>query len=341
MRWLRWVAGKGRGASIKGWRGGLARLSYMAAAGDVGSQVIERRIGEEPLGTRCCVFVHFDVQGRVWPHTRRYLTALREAGFGIIFVTNSLLLSPESADWLVSRCAVILRRRNRGYDFGAYRDGIAALESTPQLLVLANDSLYGPFRALEQAIGQMDFAEADVWSLTDSWQHRFHLQSFFMVFGPAALASPGFNAFWKGVRNLRSKWAAVKYYELRMTAQLQAAGLRCSAVWNYLELVEAMQALYESPEPEGNLSLRDAALRGVARRLIWCANQRIPVNPSNDLWLVLMMRGFPFIKRELLRQNPARTPDLLVWHQLARELSAQGHREVVEDLQRALRNKTP
>lgn len=341
MRWARWVAGKSRYAAIRAWRSGTARLTYALAAGDVACQVVERIPGSAPAGAKCCVFVHFDAQGRVWPHTRRYLMALIEAGLAITFVTNSPVLCVESQKWLEGRCTTILRRRNRGYDFGAYRDGIAELQATPELLVLANDSLYGPFGGLDQIFAQIDFTKADVWALTDSWQHRFHLQTFFVVFGPASLSNPGFTEFWQNVRNLRSKWAAVKYYELRMTAQLQAAGLRCSAVWSYVDLVDAMQTLHESPTPDANLGLREAALRSLAQRLIWCADRRIPMNPANDLWLVLLMRGFPFVKRELLRQNPAHTPNLLVWHQVARELSVDGHREVVEDLQRALRNKTP
>ena len=123
--WLR----RGQALALDLWRGFMARLFYRLAAGDYGSQVIERGTGAVGLGRRCCVFVHFDARGVVRPHTRAYLLALREAGFGIIFVTNSGVLAPDSRQWLGEHCAQILIRRNRGYDFGAYRDGIAAFEA--------------------------------------------------------------------------------------------------------------------------------------------------------------------------------------------------------------------
>ncbi len=34
------------------------------------------------------------------------------------------------------------------------------------------------------------------------------------------------------------------------------------------------------------------------------------VNPTHQLWLQLFKRGFPFIKKELLRDNPTGYPEL-------------------------------
>lgn len=323
-------------------RRATAEFSYIRAAGDVGDQVTDRREGAVPLSDRVCVFVHFDRRGHVWPHTRRYLTALGDAGLSIILVSNSGALQTESEAWVTAHCSRLLLRRNRGYDFGAYRDGIAALPATPSLLILANDSVYGPIGcSLNAWLNQMDFAVADIWSLTDSWQHRFHLQSFLLAFGPAALAHPSFAAYWAGVRNLTSKWAAVRFYELRMTSVFQAAGLRCAAVWDYLDLVDAMQALEETEEPESEPGIDEGALRRMAERTVWCANRRIPMNPTSDLWLALLDRGFPFIKRELLRLNPSRTPDLLAWHRRVKAADPVAYAEIVADLQRALRHQTP
>lgn len=323
------------------WRHAAGEFSYHRAAGDVADQVTARLEGAVPLGDRICVFVHFDRAGQVWPHTRRYLTALRQAGLDIILVTNSGALQPESEAWVLAHCSRLLLRRNRGYDFGAYRDGIAAMPATPTLLILANDSLYGPLSDLESCLARIDFTAADIWGLTDSWQHRFHLQSFFLAFGPAALAHPAFHPYWAGVRNLGSKWAAVRFYELRMTAAFQAAGLRCAALWDYLSLIDVMQSLAESPEPGANPDLEEQALRRMAKAAVWCADRRIPMNPSSDLWLALLQQGFPFLKRELLRQNPGRVPHLLAWHRRAKQANQDAYGEIVADLQRALRNRTP
>lgn len=338
--WLR----RGSALTARLWHYVSSEVSYRKALGDVASQVITRRVGQAPLGRRCCIFVHFDVAGVVRPHTRDYLLALCEAGFGIIFVTNAGMLDEASADWLSVHCALVLTRRNRGYDFGAYRDGIAAFREervTAELLVIANDSLYGPFAPLSDIVARMDLGQADVWAMTDSWQHRYHLQTFFVAFGPAALANPGFVAFWQGVCNVGSKWAAIRFYELHMTQRLQAAGLRCAAVWDYFALVDAMQEISDTPATEVKPPFHEQALQAAAERAMWCARRRIPMNPTSDLWLALLAKGFPFIKREMLRLNPGNTPDLVVWHRVVRARAPRMYDRIVEDLKLSMRREAP
>lgn len=335
---------QGRAVAMHVWRGASSEVSYRRAAGDVGSHVTKRRVGDAELGRRCCVFVHFDAKGIVRPHTRDYLTALITDGFGIILVTNSGMLDAESESWLALRCALILIRQNRGYDFGAYRDGIAAFfqeRVTAEILLLANDSLYGPLAPLGEIVERMDFGEADVWALTDSWQHRYHLQSFFVAFGPAALANTGFAAFWQQVRNVRSKWAAVHFYELWMTHHMQLAGLRCAAVWDYFLLLDAMQELHDAPELVGIIPVEQKVQRLAAERALWAWRQRIALNPTSDLWLALLQNGFPFIKRELLRFNPGHAPDLHIWHRIVREQAPQMYRLIIDDLKLTIRKQAP
>jgi hypothetical protein len=128
-------------------RFGVSEWSFRRAAGDTANQVMARLEGAAPATSRRCVFVHYEAQGRVLQHTRAYLEALAEADFSILFVSNAPRLEEEARAWLAPRCTAVLLRRNRGYDFGAYRDGIRTLrEELPGLtmLLLANDSVYGP-----------------------------------------------------------------------------------------------------------------------------------------------------------------------------------------------------
>lgn len=326
------------------WRVVTARFFYHLAAGDQSSQVTERRPGLVALGRRCCVFVHFDSCGVVRRHTRCYISALRQAGFGIIFVTNGANLESDSAKWLSEHCALILIRRNRGYDFGAYRDGITALFQArikADLLLLANDSVYGPFAELGDIFDRIDFDDADVWGLTDSWQHRYHLQSFFLVFGPAALASAGFAEFWQRVRNVRSKWAAIHFYELWMTRRMQSAGLRCAAIWDYFALLGTLQKTHNAPQPGDPLTIEQEVRRLATERILLCWRRRIALNPTSDLWQALLQDGFPFIKRELLRLNPGSVPDLHIWHSMVPQRAPQMYRLIIDDLKLSMRKQAP
>jgi hypothetical protein len=53
------------------------------------------------------------------------------------------------------------------------------------------------------------------------------------------------------------------------------------------------------------------------------------------------LHGFPFIKRELLRDNPGGAEELALWHRIAREREPALYREVIEDLKRTMRKAAP
>ena len=83
---------------------------------------------------------------------------------------------------------------------------------------------------------------------------------------------------------------------------------------------------------------RGAATRcGCARR----SRDRTPLNPTSDLWRQLLAARFPFIKRELLRDNPTRVPDVVEWRDVVAEIAETSLAPIERDLQRTLRNRTP
>ena len=159
--------------------------------------------GTIPLEPRVCVFVHWDGGGEVRDHVLHQVTTLAEAGVSVVFVTNSGFLRPEATERLQRVCAGIIVRANVGYDFGAWREGFERLSlprADTQMVIMANDSVYGPLWPLDELLATMDFNQADVWGCTESWQSRYHLQSYFMAFSPVVVASPAWRAFWDSVR---------------------------------------------------------------------------------------------------------------------------------------------
>lgn len=53
------------------------------------------------------------------------------------------------------------------------------------------------------------------------------------------------------------------------------------------------------------------------------------------------MAKYPFIKRELLRDNPSQVPDVVEWKDVAAELSQTSLGPIERDLQRTLKNRAP
>ncbi len=303
--------------------------------------------GEIPLGPRVCIFVHWDSGGDVREHVLHQIRSLAAAGVSVLFVTNSGRLRPAAMEAVKLICAGVIIRRNVGYDFGAWREGIeqAALPRPNTAMVLiSNDSVYGPVRPLHDLLSRMDFTVADVWGCTESWQSRYHLQSYLMAFSPHVVASEAWRGFWAEVRPTWAKIWLIRLYELGLTQQLLKAGFTCRAIWPYQDLVRDLDPELLTDFKEGGPNLADAAVRARQHHARWIrghAVTRTPMNPTSDLWRQLLASGFPFIKRELLRQNPTRVSDVEDWREVALEHHASDLAPIERDLQRTLKNKAP
>lgn len=116
-----------------------------------GPFLLGRIAGDDPRATssRTAIYVHYDPSGRVHGYHLDMLRALSAAGFRTILVSNAEAFDAEAAARVAPLVRETLVRRNVGYDFGAWRDGLAhlgELERTEQSL-LCDDSAYGPDRA--------------------------------------------------------------------------------------------------------------------------------------------------------------------------------------------------
>ena len=305
--------------------------------------------GEIPLGPKVCVFVHWDGAGEVRDHVMHQVRSLVTAGLSVVFVTNSGALRPDAMEALKLVCAGIIIRRNVGYDFGAWREGFEQLalpRPNTTLVVMANDSVYGPVRSLADTFAAMDFNAAEAWGCTESWQGRYHLQSYLMGFSPEVVASPAWKRFWAQVRPTWSKVWLIKLYEIGLTQSLLKAGFRCRAVWPYQSLIAAIDLTWlraredDDTGPDMSDPMNMARQRHIFR-LRDAVTNRWPLNPTSDLWRQLLEARFPFVKRELLRNNPSKVPDVVEWRDVVRELSETNLAPIEKDLQRSLKNQAP
>lgn len=298
--------------------------------------------GEVALGPRVALFIHFDRNGVVRRHVLDYLEALRDAGLSVAFVTNSGQLNDDSMARLQAICACVLVRRNIGYDFGAMRESLTRLglpRPETEFVVLANDSVYGPLRPLHEMLARVDFAKADIWGATESWQRRYHLQSYFLVINRAAMTSKAWHDFWSTVRPVRSKHWVVTRYEVGLTQKLLGAGLRCAALWPYQDLVRRIDTSVLTSDDEAPVDPFIDARRIHTGRISHAAVERLPLNPTAELWRQLLQAGFPFIKRELLRDNPAKVLDIADWHNVVGEQPDARIEAIERDLQRVMKDR--
>ena len=238
---------------------------------------------------RLCFFAHYQPQGIVTDCVLHYLREIRRAGFEIV-VATAAPLDEVSAARLRSACTDLIRRENSGYDFGGWAACFAKWSPiSADLLLLCNDSVYGPFGDLNGAIDRLCEEKADAYSMVGLIEQAPHLQSWFLLLRPSAYGLPAAAALLKQAPPPSlSKSELIRSREIGLSRVLRNAGLQ-------------LRALY------------DPTRHGLVSRFF-------RFNPSHILWRELVEgAGIPFIKVELLRDNPQYVENVQKWRALAPE----------------------
>jgi Rhamnan synthesis protein F len=302
------------------------------------------------LGSRVAIFAHFDRRGVVRPQLLDYVRELAQNGRDVVFVTNSRDIQSNARVALQEFCKYVVVRRNVGRDFGAWRDVLELLNlprAETQELIFVNDTMFGPLLPLDTMLSRLDYDKADVWGLTENWQVRYHLQSFFLAFGPRAIHAEAFRKFWQSVRPVPVKSYVRRQYEIGITHIMMQGGLKCSALWGYEALVkrvslEALEKLFVEDEMESGKTdpiLDTRKLQAI--RIRSSLAKRLALNPIFDLWRQLLVSGFPFINCELLRDNPTKVEDIGDWADVMREDLGVDPSPTLLVLRTTLRNSAP
>lgn len=215
------------------------------------------------------IYVHWDPYGRIRKDIYDQLCAYQKHS-RIAFVSASPELIDRSDDLelLKNQCDVILVRRNEGYDFGSWRAGIAFCDCfirNADWLILVNDSCYGPLGSIDHIFAELDCAQGDVVGLTDNTEISYHLQSYFIAYRKRVHQSPLFKCFWGQIGVWDSKMDLIRNYEIGWSRVLDRAGFSLGAL---------------------------------------CSNHAYGNQTHLDWQSLIVNRKFPFLKVELVRDNP-------------------------------------
>jgi lipopolysaccharide biosynthesis protein len=251
---------------------------------------------------RCCIFAHYDPDGIVDPYVVEYLRKLRDLDADILFVTTSETLAPEEVAKIAPLCREIIQRVNVSLDFGSWNLGIRLLGddlSNYRQLILSNDSVYGPFRALDPIFREMEARQLDFWGLTESHERGQHIQSYFLVFEKSAIGSEFFRTFWEGFRQQWRKRSLIGKYEVGLSSKARQNSLR-----------------FES----------------------WISSDRVgsgQKNPTLFFWEKLIRDfGYPFLKTEILKINRFDSPYAQRWREIIAACSAYNNKLIANHLRR-------
>ncbi len=244
------------------------------------SLAVPARWWREPViaaGEEICVLVTLAPSGRLAAHNLHHARAWAAAGFRVIVVLIGDDIAAEPDRDELDFAAGVLMRANRGHDFGAWAAVLARLPALGRagLLALANDSVFGPLAGFGALLDRVRGSGADHVGVTLSHEISSHFQSYLQFFKPGALNHPAFRQFWHDVAG-ETRAEVIQRCELPLLAHLVGAGL-------------AAEAMFPLPVT-------------------------ITVNPTLRLWRELLDAGFPYLKIQLLRDNP-HGDDLTGWRQ--------------------------
>ena len=267
-----------------------------------------------------CIFAHYDEHKAVADYVVHYVSQLHAAGCDIVFVSTSKLPSAE-VEKLSAYCLQIITRPNWGYDFGSYRTGYGAatamLENYDRV-IFANDSVYAPIRPLTDFFAKLSKLDYDIIGATDSWEHCYHAQSYFLSVNAKTAVSKEFCSFLSSINYFPlSKWVVIFSGEVALTKRLRKKGVTVGAVYPYSYVKRAFLA----NDGDRNVSNSSPASKFV--------------NPSHYFWATLVEEfDCPFLKIELLRSNPVGIPVSSQWIDLVSQSGNYDPELILEHLKR-------
>jgi lipopolysaccharide biosynthesis protein len=177
---------------------------------------------------KLAIFSHFDKDSLIDEYVFKYLQYLYDSKIDIVFISTAENLSEEELKKIYPFCRNIIVKKNIGYDFGSWKTGISLIEEDLKnydSLVLCNDSVY-LVSDIKYMFDNMKNKNCDFWAITDSYQHQYHLQSYFMVFNHKVFMDRHFLFFWKNIKSFKYKQNIINNYELGLTDYLEKLNYR-------------------------------------------------------------------------------------------------------------------
>lgn len=252
---------------------------------------VSKKSGEDPItpvmpAGSVCLFATYAPSGNLPDYTRFYIKNLQSCGFILhVILSGTNVITEETLIFCANQKIHISCRPNGGLDFGAWQtltmQGVA--DSAPYVL-LANDSVFGPFAPIPPLLKQLDAAHRPAWGLVASRAVTPHIQSWFIGFSQNIWRSAAIQRVISLPFHQMTRDEIIWHGELGLSVALKANGIPLHTIWS--DLASPLARFF-------------------------------PANPTHAYWRSGLATGqVPFLKQELLRDNPYHVPHLADWKKL-------------------------
>lgn len=184
---------------------------------------------------RITIFAAYDSKKEIKKYVLTYLLYLRELSDFLIFISDCDY-SDYSKKILGNYVDYFECHKHGEYDFGSYKRGINYLINKDMLyqfdeLIICNDSCLC-LGSLKKVFNTMSFQHVDFWGMTQSFEFRTHLQSFFLVFKKNVFTRIEFRNYFNSVEKKRSFGEIVASYELPLMKYFNELGFKSGAFFS-------------------------------------------------------------------------------------------------------------
>ncbi|WP_285119774.1 rhamnan synthesis F family protein [Lactococcus petauri] len=196
---------------------------------------------------RLLLYVHYNKYNQISDHVLYQLRQMKPLFEKVVFISNSYL-SVEGQAKLTGLIDDFIQRENKGFDFGAWRDGMKYIgfEQLKEYdsVTIMNDTCFGPLYDMVPYYAEYEAREVDIWGITnhrayqESKNHGFaeHIQSYYKVFSHKVISSEVFQNFWKNIEDFENVQDVIDHYEIRSTTVFIEAGFKYETILDTREL---------------------------------------------------------------------------------------------------------
>lgn len=203
---------------------------------------------EPILADEMALFVTHSPNGKLKSHVEHYLDSLLRNGVAIVLIVAADVPFVDTDGPITSKLNGIYVRKNEGFDFAAWAHVLRLNPSmyNLSLVYLLNDSMIGPTseRNFTELLNRIRNSPADFIGLVDSYESRWHIQSFFLPFKKGALRSAVMKEFFLDVVSHSSKLGVISDYELTLAQKLRANGLSCEVMFPQITTAPINRTLF-------------------------------------------------------------------------------------------------
>lgn len=191
---------------------------------------------------RLLLYVHFNKYNALSGHVLYQLEHMRPLFSRVVVISNSTLSKRNVEELAEVGIIEIIQRKNKGYDFAAWRDGMKSVgfDNLCQYdsVTLMNDTCFGPLWDMDPIFEKFESrTDIDFWGMTNFRKTKYfkeHLQSYFLSFSRKVVVSKVFQSFWSSIQDFENVQDVIEHYETQVTTNLIQAGYRYDAVFNTL-----------------------------------------------------------------------------------------------------------